>query len=71
MQMTSKLALAFNPRQLYQVLDGIWKDVSLVWRKPDGDTSFTKDNMMDSFFWIIGDLKHLGDEKSMGELFNE
>ena len=71
MQMTSKLALAFNPRQLYQVLDGIWKDVSLVWRKPDGDTSFTKDNMMDSFFWIMKDLKHLGDEKSMGELFNE
>lgn len=71
MQMTSKLALAFNPRQLYQVLDGIWKDISLVWRKPDGDTSFTKDNMMDSFFWIMSDLKHFGDEKSMGELFNE
>lgn len=71
MQITSKLALAFNPRQLYQVLDGIWKDISLVWRKPDGDTSFTKKNMMDSFFWIFADLKNFGDEKSMGELINE
>lgn len=46
----SKMALAFNPRQLYQALDGLWKDISLVIRKPDGDTSFTKDNMIDAFF---------------------
>jgi hypothetical protein len=26
MKVTSKLALAFNPRQWYQFLDGIWKD---------------------------------------------
>lgn len=71
MSVASKIALAFNPRQLYQALDGIWKDVSLVIRKPDGETSFTKDNMVDSFFWIYNDLKHFGDDKSMAELINE
>jgi hypothetical protein len=48
----SKLALAFNPRQLYQTLDGIWKDISLYIRKPDGDHSFTASNLKDAFFWI-------------------
>ena len=67
----SKLALAFNPRQLYQAIDGLWKDVSLIIRKPDGDTSFTKDNMKDAFFWIYKDLMHFGDTKSMAELINE
>lgn len=67
----SKLALAFNPRQLYQAIDGLWKDVSLIIRKPDGDTSFTKDNMKDAFFWIYKDLMHFGDDKSMAELINE
>lgn len=71
MEMTSKMALAFNPRQLYQALDGIYKDVSLVWRKPDGENSFSKKDMKDSFFWIYNDLRHFGDEKSLGELLNE
>lgn len=71
MQVTSKLALAFNPRQLYQVLDGIWKDISLVIRNKGLDNAFTKKNMMDSFFWIMDDLRHFGDNKSMGELINE
>ena len=72
MQLTSKLALAFNPRQLYQLLDGIWKDVAIVWRnKHDGSTPFTKKNMLDSFFWIFNDLRHVGDEKSLGELIND
>lgn len=67
----SKLALAFNPRQLYQAIDGLWKDISLIIRKPDGDTSFTKDNMQDAFFWIYKDMMHFGDTKSMAELINE
>jgi hypothetical protein len=54
------------------MLDGIWKDIALVWRKPDGETSFTKKNMMDSFFWIYKEnLSHFGDTKSLGELINE
>ena len=71
MGIASKLALAFNPRQLYQALDGIWKDISLYIRKPDGEYSFTGKNLKDSFFWIYKDLAHFGDKKSMAELINE
>jgi hypothetical protein len=54
------------------LLDGIWKDVAIVWRnKHDGSTPFTKKNMLDSFFWIFNDLRHVGDEKSLGELIND
>lgn len=67
----SKLALAFNPRQLYQALDGLWKDISLIIRKPDGEYSFTAKNLKDAFFWIYNDLRHFGNNKSMGELLNE
>lgn len=67
----SKLALAFNPRQMYQALDGIWKDISLYIRKPDGEHSFTAQNLKDSFFWIYKDLAHFGNKKSLAELINE
>ena len=67
----SKLALAFNPRQLYQAIDGMWKDISLIIRKPDGEDSFTKENMKESFIWAYNDLCHFGDNKSLAELINE
>jgi hypothetical protein len=67
----SKIALVFNPRQMYQNLDGIWKDISLMIRKPDNEYSFTAKNMKDSFFWIYKDLIHFGNKKSLGELLNE
>ena len=71
MGFASKVALVFNPRQLYQNLDGVWKDISLFLRKSDQDPSFTAQNLKDSFFWIYKDIMHFGDNKSMGELFNE
>lgn len=75
MSATSKLALAFNPKQLYQFIDGIWKDVMLVIQQPDklGDanTAFTKQNMKDSFMWIMQDIGNFGNTKSLGELLNE
>ena len=67
----SKIALVFNPRQMYQNIDGIWKDISLMIRKPDNEYSFTAKNMKDSFFWIYKDLIHFGNKKSLGELLNE
>lgn len=67
----SKFALAFSPAQLYQHLDGIWKDISLVWRKPDGETSFTKKNMLDAYFFAYKDLVHYGNGNSLSELLNE
>ena len=76
MSTASKLVLCFNPTQAYQFIDGIWKDVSLMWRKPTGNTSdtskepFDKKNLTESFLWILKDLKHFGPNISMGEAFN-
>lgn len=74
MQVTSKLALAFNPLQLYQIIDGIWKDMLLIMQKPDvdlpEDSAFTKAHMSDSFMWILQDVIHVGDDISMGEALN-
>lgn len=72
MSAASKLILAFNPLQLYQAIDGMWKDISLVIRKPDGTQAFTSKNMRDGFMWAYSDLTHnWGDKKSLGQILNE
>lgn len=75
MSNTSKLALAFNPLQLYQIIDGIWKDILLIMQKPDvdlpEDSAFTKKNMSDAFLWILQDTTHFGDGISLGEALND
>lgn len=71
MGLASKTALAFSPVQTYQHLDGIWKDISLVIRKPDGGLAFTKENMTKAYKYAIADAIHYGNTKSMLELLNE
>lgn len=74
MSTTSKLALAFNPLQLYQMIDGLWKDIMLIRQRPDvdipDDSAFTRQNMLDSAMWILDDIKHFGDTQSLGEALN-
>lgn len=70
MQTTSKIALWMNPRQLYQGLDGIWKDVSLYIKNPDGKESFTKKNLTEAALWVYQDIGHFGDSFSIAELLN-
>ena len=68
----SKFALAFSPAQLYQHLDGLWKDISLLIRKPDGDTSFTLENMKDAYGYVYKDLIHIDKNgNSLTEMLNE
>lgn len=67
----STLALAFSPAQLYQHLDGFWKDISLYIRKPDGDTSFTFKNLKDSYFEAYREMFHYGEGNSLPEQLNE
>lgn len=72
MQVASRLTLAFAPVQFtYQLLDGIWKDISLIIRKPDGQDSFTFKNMKDAYLFAMGDLFKSGNGKSKCELLNE
>ena len=70
MGVASKLALGFNPHQLYQILDGIWKDCSLIWRNVyGGNVPYTKENMKDAFFTVYKDL--FTDKKSVAALINQ
>lgn len=71
MSITSKLALAFSPVQLYQHIEGIWKDLSLVFRKPDGTSAFTLKNMTDSWLTAYSEMFHYGNGRSKSELINE
>lgn len=38
------------------MLDGLWKDIALIIRKPDGHTAFTFENMRAAFTYVLGDL---------------
>lgn len=71
MEISSKLALAFNPVQLYQNIESLWKNISLVIRKPDGTDAFTVKNMTESCLYTYKDLALFGREKSLTELLNE
>lgn len=71
MKKTSILALAFNPKQLYQLLDGLWKDIKLVLQYSSMDNAFSFKNFKDSFFWIIQDIAKFNGELSLGEALNQ
>lgn len=74
MQGTSIMALAFNPRQLYQVIDGFWKDCRIVFQNEGnsvGDSNLSAKNFKDSFFWIIQDIAKFNGKLSLGEAINQ
>lgn len=53
----SKFTLAFAPVQMmYQPLQGLWQDISLMIRKPDGKQSFTFQNFTKATKLVYGDL---------------
>ena len=61
---------------MYQVLDGIWKDIRLYVQYSGLDTEdtknpFTKENLIGGFMWAITDLAHFGDDRSYCEAVNE
>ena len=72
MQGTSIMALAFNPKQLYQVIDGLWKDVRIVYQNSrGGDQNLSAKNFKDAFFWIIQDAVNFNGKLSVGEALNQ
>jgi hypothetical protein len=77
MVVATRMALGFAPVQFsYQMLEGIWKDASLVYRKPDlkdpnGKSAFTASNVRDAYFTAIRDLVHSGNKKTLCQLLNE
>lgn len=71
MKWASRLALSFNPRQTYQFLDGIWQDIKLFVKQPDGTLAFTKENLTTAWKFVMADLfGSYGDDRSITELLN-
>lgn len=68
----SKLTLAFAPVQMfYQPLQGLWQDISLWIRQPDGKNSFTFSHFMQSIKLVFGDFVNYSDKSTLCKLINE
>ena len=64
--------LALSPVQFtYQSLQGIWNDISLMIRQPDGTKAFTPGNMFNSFKEAYKDLFIRGGKPSICSRLNE
>ena len=70
MKWSSRLALAFNPKQAYQFIDGLWKDIMLFIKKPDGTLAFNKENLTSAWKFAMADLFHTGDKLSLQQTLN-
>lgn len=68
----SKMTLAFAPVQMfYQPLQGLWQDISLMIRKPDGKDSFTFQHFVKATKLVYGDLFHTSNKPTLCQLINE
>ena len=73
MSTASKLSLAFNPKQWYQFVDGLWKDITLFFKyHNDGENPFTREGLIKGWKKVMTeDLVHLGNNFTMSELLNQ
>ena len=72
MSTASKLALAFNPRQWYQFIDGLWKDITLFIKYYNNDDNpFTREGLFKGWSIVMQDLLHFGNDFTMSELLNQ
>ena len=71
-QVASFMSLAFSPVQFtYQMVEHLWKSLSLVIRKPDGTDAFSAKNMFTSLKHVYRQLGHFSDDPSELQLINE
>ena len=71
-KVASFMSLAFSPLQFtYQMVEHIWKSISLIIRKPDGTDAFTAQNMWKSLKSVYRQLGHYSDDPSQLQLLNE
>lgn len=70
--LASFTALAFSPVQgLYQGIQGIWNDISIIIRKPDGSNSFTLKNFKDAAKIVYKEILPKGNTPTKCQLINE
>ena len=66
------MSLAFSPVQFtYQMVEHLWKSLSLIIRKPDGTDAFSARNMFTSLKHVYKQLGHFSDDPSELQLLNE
>ena len=71
-QAASIMTLAFAPVQLlYQPLQGLWNDISLMIRKPDGTSSFKFPHFVTALKLVYGDMLRDPNKPSVISLLNE
>ena len=71
-KVASFMSLAYSPLQFtYQMVEHIWKSISLIIRKPDGTDAFTVKNMWNSLKSVYRQLGHYSDDPSELQLLNE
>ena len=71
-QAASKFVLAFSPVQMfYQPLQGLWQDISLIIRKPDGTQAFTFKNFFRAWRIVYSELVKFSDKPTLCQLLNE
>ena len=71
MRAMSVAALGFNPKQIYQLLEGIYKDIGIVWRNEDGRYGFTLQEMLASFVNTYKEMTQFGYTPTKLERLNE
>lgn len=68
----SFFALAFSPVQgLYQTMQGLWTDIALIIRKPDGTNAFTFKNFIKAAKIVYRDMFIYSDKPTKCQLLNE
>jgi hypothetical protein len=66
------MSLAFSPLQFtYQTVEGIWKAIALIIKKPDGTNAFSVKNMWKSFKHVYKELANYSDTPSFLQQINE
>ena len=71
MRLASIGALGFNPKQIYQLLEGIYKDIGIVWRNEDGRFGFTLKEMITSFIDVYKEMGKFGFQPTKLERLNQ
>ena len=71
MKGASVMALGFSPKQMYQALEGIYKTIGILIRKPDGTYGFTFSEMLAAFADVWKEIGHFGSRRSKLERINE
>lgn len=71
-KLASFMSLAFSPLQFtYQTVEGIWKAIALIIKKPDGTNAFSVKNMWKSFKHVYKELANYSDTPSFLQQINE